>query len=89
MFVQVPGRRTETCRFDDAVGDTPNCSTLYFGDVNTGSSTTTCGSQDMYWNFMNNTDDSEKFMFTNGQRNRMRATLDPRRGLRRGLTNAR
>ncbi len=85
----LPGRRTETCRFDDAVGDTPNCSTLYFGDVNTGSSTTTCGSQDMYWNFMNNTDDSEKFMFTNGQRNRMRATLDPTRGLRGSLTNAR
>ncbi len=85
----LPGRRTESCRFDDAVGDTPNSSTLYFGDVNTGRSTTSCGSQDMYWNFMNNTDDSEIFMFTNGQRNRMRATLDPRRGLRRGLTNAR
>lgn len=84
----LPGRRTFTCRFDDAVGDTPNSSRLYFGDVDTGSSTTTCGSQDMYWNFMANTNDSEIFMFTNGQRTRMRATLDPQRGLRGDLTNA-
>ncbi len=84
----LPGRRTSNCRFDDAVGDTPNSSRLYFGNVNTGSSTTSCGSQDMYWNFMANTDDSEIFMFTTGQRTRMRATLDPSRGLRADLTNA-
>ncbi len=88
-LLHLPGKTTETCRFDDAVGDTPNSTRLYFGDVSTGRSTTSCGSQDMYWNFMNNTDDSERFMFTNGQRNRMRATLDPKRGSRRRLTNAR
>lgn len=85
----LPGRVSESCRFDDAVGDTPNTSRLYFGDVKSGRSTTSCGSQDMYWNFMNNTNDSEQFMFTNGQRNRMRFTLNPRNGPRRSLTNAR
>ena len=85
----LPGLTTQSCKFDDAVGDTPNSSQFYFGDVDTGSSTTSCGSQDMYWNFMNHTNDSEQFMFTNGQRNRMRFTLNPRNGVRGNLTNAR
>ncbi len=78
----LPGRATENCRFDDAVRDTPNTSKRYSGTVRTGASTTSCGSQDMYWNIMSSVDDSHRFLFTNGQRNRMRATLA---GVRSGL----
>ncbi len=73
----LPGRITELCSFDDAVGDTPNCtSNNGASDLVPGPTTTTCGSQDMYWNLMTDADDAQKFMFTNGQRNRMRGALD-------------
>lgn len=73
----LPGRITNSCRFDDAVGDTPNSSSNNNSpDLVVGPTTTTCGSQDMYWNLMSLSDDAQRFMFTNGQRNRMRANLD-------------
>ena len=78
----------QSCRFDDAVGDTPNSSTFHFGQPRPGASTTTCGSQDMYWNYMNVTNDIVKFMYTTGQVNRMRASLDARRGLRRNFVSS-
>ena len=82
------GNSVESCRFDDAVGDTPNSSTVYFRQPRPGASTTTCGSQDMYWNYMNATNDIVKFMFTTGQVNRMRASLEARRGLRRNFVSS-
>ncbi len=68
------------CRVDDFVGDTPNTSVLYdlFQDeAILGETTTSCGSQDMFVNFMGDSADSVLEMFTIGQRNRMRATLEP------------
>ena len=82
----LPGRRTLSCSFDDAVGDTPNTSSNHSApNLVTGATTTTCGSQDMYWNLMTLADDAQRFMFTNGQRNRMRANLDG--GLRSNFVN--
>lgn len=73
----LPGRTTNSCRFDDAIGDTPNSSSNNNApDLSPGRETTTCGSQDMYWNLMTLANDSQRFMFTNGQRNRMRAILN-------------
>ena len=73
----LPGRITALCSFDDAVNDTPNCTNNYSAsDLVPGPTTTTCGSQDMYWNLMSFADDAQRFMFTNGQRNRMRGTLE-------------
>ncbi len=71
---------TAGCRADDFVGDTPNGSKLYLlseSEAILGETTTSCGSQDMFFNFMGNSADSVLEMFTVGQRNRMRATLEP------------
>ncbi len=74
----LPGLQTENCRFDDRVGDTPNSSELYGGAPELGSQSTTCGSQDMFMNYMGVSYNFIVEMFTIGQRNRMRATLAPR-----------
>lgn len=75
-----PERRSNRCSEDDFIGDTPNGSRLYFlleNEAILGPSTSSCGSQDMYMNFMGNSEDIVLQMFTIGQRNRMRATLEP------------
>lgn len=81
----LPGNAVNSCRFDDAIGDTPNSSSLHFEIPVPGASTTTCGSQDMYWSFLNNADDSVLYMFTTGQSKRMRASLESSRGSRRNF----
>ena len=64
---------TTGCQFDDEVEDTPNSEAIYFGRPEAG--VATCGSQDMFMNFMENVFDDTRIMFTKGQKARMRATL--------------
>jgi len=64
----------------DGVADTPPQAEPYFGCPSYPSNS--CGSSDMYMNFMNYTDDVCMAMFTKGQKERMMATLaGPRNGL--------
>jgi hypothetical protein len=60
------------CSSDDGINDTPNAGNSYFGCPSSGSS---CGSNDMYMNFMDYADDNCMNLFTQGQRNVMRSTL--------------
>jgi gliding motility-associated-like protein len=62
------------CGQDDFVADTPESDGSNFG-CPTGSSS--CGSVDMVENYMDYTDDGCMGLFTEGQKNRMRATLEP------------
>ncbi len=64
---------TSGCEFDDEVEDTPNSAEIHFGRPEPG--TSSCGSQDMFMNFMENVHDDTRIMFTKGQKARMRATL--------------
>ena len=63
------------CRQDDFVADTPASDSANYGcpsypDVS-------CKSADMTMNYMDYTDDACMYMFTDGQRNRMRAIFAP------------
>lgn len=62
---------------DDLVSDTPTHDSPNFGNNYTGNIRSTCPGKpfEMYWNFMDETDDFVKYMFTKGQANRMRATF--------------
>ncbi len=61
------------CDTSDGVDDTPNALTQYEEfPVYPRSS---CGSTDITMNFMDNVDDRAMYMFTNGQRKRMRAVF--------------
>lgn len=63
------------CRFDDYVADTPDA-----GASNGGCPTfpsVSCKSADMTMNYMDYTYDACMYMFTDGQRNRMRAIFQP------------
>jgi hypothetical protein len=53
-----------SCSTEDGFSDTPNASTEYFGCPNSGSS---CGSDDMYMNYMDYVDDACMFMFSEQQ----------------------
>ncbi|MFK8105272.1 MAG: M43 family zinc metalloprotease, partial [Saprospiraceae bacterium] len=57
------------CGSDDAVNDTPNSSSPYFGCPNVGAST--CSSTDMHMNYMDYTNDACMYMFSDGQAGRM------------------
>ncbi len=61
------------CSSDDGISDTPNAQYSYFGCPAQGSS---CGSNDMYMNFMDYTDDDCMNLFTQGQKNVMRGILN-------------
>jgi len=61
-----------SCDQDDGVADTPNSFAPYFG-CDTGSS---CGNEDMAENFMDYHDDSCINLFTQGQAERMHASID-------------
>lgn len=63
------------CRKDDFVTDTPTASGPYFGCPRFPSMG--CRSADMTMNYMDYTYDACKYMFTDGQRNRMRALFTP------------
>ncbi|TCK68060.1 gliding motility-associated-like protein [Winogradskyella wandonensis] len=62
------------CGADDFVDDTPE-SDASNGGCQTGS--VSCGSVDMVENYMDYSDDACMGLFTEGQKNRMRATLEP------------
>ncbi|WP_075344160.1 zinc metalloprotease [Tenacibaculum agarivorans] len=62
------------CGDDDLVGDTPNTNGPNYGCP--AFPTRNCGSADMTMNYMDYTDDACMFMFTNGQRTRMRAVFN-------------
>lgn len=65
------------CEGDDRVSDTPLQSSTFSGQCPDGLSSipASCGSADMYMNFMNYTNDQCLHMFTQGQRLRMLAGL--------------
>jgi len=61
------------CSSDDNISDTPESDDSYFGCPNSGFS---CGSSDMYMNFMDYVDDNCMNLFTQGQSNVMNSTLN-------------
>jgi hypothetical protein len=61
------------CSQDDGIGDTPDQAQESNGCPT--HPTVSCGSADMFMNFMDYTDDVCMNMFTQGQRDRMRATI--------------
>ncbi|WGH74742.1 zinc metalloprotease [Tenacibaculum tangerinum] len=63
------------CRQDDFVADTPNADSSNGGCPTFPS--TSCKSADMTMNYMDYTYDACMYMFTDGQRNRMRAIFQP------------
>jgi len=80
-----PGLENDNnCQGDDGVNDTPK----QFGNYQNTCPVipaTSCGSPDMFMNFMNYTDDACMALFTPGQKNRMQATLTQSRpGLMNG-----
>lgn len=67
------------CGDDDIVTDTPDQDAENYGCP---AGATSCGSKDMYMNYMDYTDDGCMNLFTNGQKARMIAALTgPRQGL--------
>ncbi len=74
--------KNDNCDEGDLIDDTPNQKSQYKGTpVHPKSS---CGSNDMFMNFMDYVGDSSMYMFTKGQKERMRALFNPG-GLRRQL----
>jgi chitodextrinase len=69
------------CSVDDFVSDTPTSDAANYGCA-TGH--VSCGSEDMVENYMDYSDDSCMNLFTQGQKNRMRAVLEVG-GVRRSL----
>lgn len=69
------------CGVDDYVADTPTAEDNYFGCPSLGTASTTCGSQDMFMNFMDYVDDECMHMYTMGQKDRMVIVIEnsPRR----------
>lgn len=65
--------RSGKCDEDDGVNDTPIA--LNPSDGFPSYPRTSCGSVDITMNFMDNQDDRAMYMFTNGQRERMRAVF--------------
>ena len=63
-----------SCTQSDEVADTPLQSKTYLGECPTHPQIT-CGSADMFMNFMNYTDDACMAMFSNGQKNRVWAAI--------------
>lgn len=69
------------CTSDDGVSDTPNSDGPYYGCPNSGAS---CGSNDMFMNYMDYVDDYCMNIFTSGQKNIMQNVLT---GIRSPLAN--
>ncbi len=74
---------TEDCGGSDFVADTPNAETPNYGKPTFPHISCQNGPHgDMFMNYMDYVDDEAMFMFTTGQVDRMRMTLDgPRKGL--------
>jgi len=65
------------CGVDDGINDTPLQEAQYGGCPNFGStSTISCGSQDMFMNYMDYTNDACMFMFTQNQVGLMRYVIE-------------
>ncbi len=62
------------CTGTDYVGDTPNQGGEYYGCPSFPQ--TSCGSQDMFMNYMDYVNDNCSNIFTQGQRDRMRAAIN-------------
>ncbi len=79
------GNSNPDCIFDDEVADTPKQAGNYLNQCPSFSglqSSCIANTPDMFCNYMNYTDDACMVMFTQGQKLRMRASLDgPRSGL--------
>lgn len=69
------------CGFDDYVDDTPLAEDNYYGCPSLGPLSTTCGSQDMFMNYMDYVNDDCMNLFTVGQKERMLVVMEnsPRR----------
>jgi hypothetical protein len=67
------GEDDGTCDGGDLVDDTPNSKSAYGGNPTHPSAS--CGSNDMFMNFMDYSRDESLIMFTKGQKKRMRDTL--------------
>lgn len=63
------------CQSDDLVDDTPVASAAYKGKPSYPQHS--CGQSNMFMNFMDHVDDDAMYMFTLGQKARMRAVLSP------------
>jgi|APTNR8051073442_1049403.scaffolds.fasta_scaffold00660_9 hypothetical protein len=74
------GNANPDCLFDDEVADTPKQTENYLNQCPTFTppwqSSCIANTPDMFCNYMNYTDDACMVMFTQGQKLRMRATLD-------------
>lgn len=74
------GNANPDCLFDDEVADTPKQTGNYLNQCPTFTppwqSSCIANTPDMFCNYMNYTDDACMVMFTQGQKLRMRATLD-------------
>ncbi len=60
----------------DGISDTPKQSIDYLGSI-TYPDAVSCNTRDMVMNFMQAVFDESMFMFTNGQKDRMRSTFEP------------
>lgn len=65
---------SDTCEASDLVDDTPTSFNRYIGNPVHPSSS--CGSLDMFMNFMDYSNDESLIMFTKGQKQRMRAVFE-------------
>ena len=66
------------CDVDDGIEDTPLQATTYLGDC-PSSAAFSCGTSDMYMNYLNYTDDACMAMFSQGQKERVWAVLNTER----------
>ncbi|MGB1205372.1 MAG: T9SS type A sorting domain-containing protein [Chitinophagales bacterium] len=55
------------CGVDDGIADTPTAGGEYYGCPNLGAASTSCGSQDMFMNYMDYVNDDCMIMFSPGQ----------------------
>ena len=64
------------CSVDDFVSDTPTSGNPNYGCPSLGTNSCSGGDYDMWMNYMDYVDDACMYMFTTGQKTRMRATFD-------------
>lgn len=70
------------CNSSDLVNDTPSQNSQYAGSPEHPQNS--CGSNDLFMNFMDRVNDNAMYMFTKGQKNRVHALFETN-GLRRNL----
>ena len=64
------------CSVDDFVSDTPTSGNPNYGCPSLGTNSCSGGDYDMWMNYMDYVDDACMYMFTSGQKTRMRATFE-------------